>query len=116
MLSRFRAVGGLRAFLGQAIWITTAYLVFLMAIDVPMYFTRWQADTTTGRAYLSIGAGLRDAATRWVVTHRWEDWKWEMLWMSLYFSFGVWISVSLVRAPYPGAYSLTTAGNSADSR
>ena len=30
-----------------------------------------------------------------------EDWRWEMLWMSLYFSFGVWISVSLIRAPYP---------------
>ncbi len=116
VLSRFRAVGGLRAFLGQAIWVTTAYLVFLMTIDVPMYFTRWRADTAAGRAYLSISAGLRDAATRWVVTHRWEDWKWEMLWMSLYFSFGVWISVSLVRAPYPGAYSLTTTGNSADSR
>jgi hypothetical protein len=100
VLSRVRAVGGLRAFLGQAIWITTAYLVFLMAIDVPMYFTRWRADTAARRAYLSIGEGLRDAATRWVVTHRWEDWKWEMLWMSLYFSFGVWISVSLVRAPY----------------
>jgi hypothetical protein len=101
VLSRARAVGGLRAFLGQAIWITTAYLVFLMAIDVPMYFTRWRADTAAGRTYLSLRDGLRDAATRWVVTHRWEDWKWEMLWMSLYFSFGVWISVSLVRAPYP---------------
>ena len=108
VLSRSRAVGGLRAFLGQAIWITTAYLVFLMAIDVPMYFTRWRADTAARRAYLSIGDGLRDAATRWVVTLRWEDWKWEMLWMSLYFSFGVWISVSLVRAPYPAVRAPTT--------
>jgi hypothetical protein len=116
VLSRFRATGALRAFLGQAIWITTAYLVFLMAIDVPMYFARWRADTAAGRSYLSLSGGFRDAATRWVVTRRWEDWRWEMLWMSLYFSFGVWISVSLVRAPYPGAQSLTTTGNSADSR
>jgi hypothetical protein len=115
-LSRRGATGGLRAFLGQAIWITCAYLVFLMAIDVPMYFGRWRADTAAGRAYLSISEGVRDAATRWIVTTRWEDWNWEMLWMSLYFSFGVWISVALVRAPYPAAYSLTTTGNSADRR
>ena len=66
VLARVRAVGGLRAFLGQAIWITTAYLVFLMAIDVPMYFAGWRADTAAGRSYLAIGEGVRDAATRWV--------------------------------------------------
>jgi hypothetical protein len=116
VLSRPRAVGALRTFLGQAIWITAAYWVFLVTIDVPMYFSRWRADTAAKRVYLSIGEGFRDAATRWVVTRRWEDWRWEMLWMSLYFSFGVWISVALVRAPYPGPHSLTTTGNSADRR
>ena len=53
------------------------------------------------RTTLPFADGIRDAATRWVVTMRIEDWRWEMLWMSLYFSFGVWISVSLIRAPYP---------------
>jgi hypothetical protein len=98
---RPRLKGTLRAFVGQAIWICCGYVVFMFTIDVPMYFGRWRADTAGGTRYLPIGQGLHDAATRWIVTLRIEDWRWEMLWMSLYFSFGVWISVSLIRAPYP---------------
>ena len=93
--------GSIRAFVGQAIWIIAGYFVFLATIDVPMYFNRWRGDTAAGARYFSLGDGFRDAATRWIVTMRLEDWRWEMLWMSLYFSFGVWISVSLIRAPYP---------------
>ena len=98
---RPRLQGALRAFAGQAIWIAAGYVVFMYTIDVPMYFGRWRSDTAAGSHYLSLAEGIRDAATRWVVTFRIEDWRWEMLWMSLYFSFGVWISVSLIRAPYP---------------
>ena len=43
--------------------------------------------------------GVADSASRRVVTRRWDDWKDEMPWMSLYFSAGVWISLSLIRAP-----------------
>jgi hypothetical protein len=110
--ARPRLRGSMRAFAGQAIWICAGYVVFMFTIDVPMYFGRWRADQAAGARDLPLAAGIRDAAARWVVTFRIEDWRWEMLWMSLYFSFGVWISVSLIRAPY----SLTTTGNSADSR
>jgi hypothetical protein len=32
------------------------------------------------------------------VSYRWEDWKDEVLWMSLYFTIAVWISISLIYA------------------
>ena len=102
-LVRPRLAGSMRAFVGQAIWIVAGYFVFRATIDVPIYFNRWRSDSAAGVRYLPIGEGFRDAATRWVVTMRIEDWRWEMLWMSLYFSFGVWISVALIRAPYPPA-------------
>jgi hypothetical protein len=102
-LVRPRLQGSMRAFVGQAIWIIAGYFVFLATIDVPMYFNRWRGDTAAGTHYFGLADGFRDAASRWVVTMRIEDWRWEMLWMSLYFSFGVWISVSLIRAPYPPA-------------
>jgi hypothetical protein len=38
---------------------------------------------------------MHDVATRWVVSYRWADWKSEVTWMSLYFSVGVWVSISL---------------------
>jgi hypothetical protein len=106
-VARPRLQGSLRAFAGQAIWICAGYVVFMFTIDVPMYFGRWRADTTAGARYLPLAEGIRDAATRWVVTMRIEDWRWEMLWMSLYFSFGVWISVALIRAPYPASTRVT---------
>ncbi len=46
-----------------------AYLVFLIAVDVPMYLTRWQYGLADGGKGLGPLEGLRDACTRWVVTH-----------------------------------------------
>ena len=39
--------------------------------------------------------GLRDASTRWVVTHDFAHWKDEIAWMSLYFTAAVWASLAL---------------------
>lgn len=74
-----------------------AYAVFMFFFDVPMYWSRWRADQANRRQYLSIAQGLLDVR-RWTVSYRWEAWKSEVLWMSLYFSIGVWISISLIYA------------------
>jgi hypothetical protein len=76
-----------------------AYIGYMFLVDVPMYWWRWIADETNGRLYLDITDGLRDVSQRWVVSHRWEDWQSELVWMSLYFSVGVWVSISLIHAP-----------------
>ncbi len=73
-----------------------AYVVFIFGWDVPMYWSRWRADQASGRQYLSLGQGLVDVCRRRVVSGRWEDWKGEVLWMSLYFTFGVWSSILVV--------------------
>src|ERR1700682_2565563 len=77
-----------------------SYLVFLATVDVPMYLTRWQAESASTKSADSIGplsplAGLRDASVRWVVTHDIAQWKGEIAWMSLYFSAAVWASLAL---------------------
>ena len=74
------------------------YAGFMFFFDVPMYWSRWVADQTNKRQYLSIPQGMVDVSRRWTASYRWEDWKSEVLWMSLYFSVGVWISISLVYA------------------
>jgi hypothetical protein len=76
-----------------------AYVLFMFMIDVPMYWSRWSSDQMSGRAYLSLAQGVVDASGRWVVSHRWEDWKNEIAWMSLYFSVAVWLSIALIHAP-----------------
>jgi hypothetical protein len=82
-----------------------AYVAFMFLVDVPMYWSRWVADGTSGRHYMSIAQGARDVAVRRVVSYRWEDWKSEVVWMSLYFSVAVWLSIALVHAPVSEARS-----------
>jgi hypothetical protein len=77
-----------------------AYVAFMFMVDVPMYWSRWVADEAIGRHYLTITQGLYDAATRRTVSFRWEDWKHEVPWMSLYFSLAVWISISFIHSPF----------------
>lgn len=76
-----------------------AYVAYMFLVDVPMYWGRWLADEAVGRSYFSIAQGISDASTRWVVSHRWEHWRTEVVWMSLYFSVAVWLSISLIHVP-----------------
>jgi hypothetical protein len=76
-----------------------AYIAFMFLVDVPMYWSRWLADESSGRNYLSLAQGVLDVSGRWVVSHRWEDWKNEIAWMSMYFSVAVWLSIALIHAP-----------------
>jgi hypothetical protein len=77
----------------------TAYVAFMFLVDVPMYWSRWIADSANGRHYMSIAQGVHDAAVRRIVSYRWQDWKSEVVWMSLYFSVAVWLSIALIHAP-----------------
>jgi hypothetical protein len=87
--------------MGAAIVLNTTYIMFMCTVDVPMYIARVHADAASGKAFVTVVDGFRDALLRRVVTRRWEDWAAEIPWMSLYFSAGVWISLALIRAPRP---------------
>lgn len=96
LLPRYQ--GYRRRFLAAAMVLNVAYIVFMVSVDVPMYFSRWRADQAGGKHYLSLAEGWADAQQRRVVTRSWEHWRQEIPWMSLYFSAGVWISLGLAHA------------------
>jgi hypothetical protein len=75
-----------------------AYVAYIFVYDVPMYWSRWLVDQANGRRYLGIADGMVDVCRRWTVSYRWKDWRNEVPWMSLYFTFGVWSSIWLVYA------------------
>jgi hypothetical protein len=79
--------------------VGSAYVAFMFLVDVPMYWSRWIAEAGNGHHYMSIAQGVHDAAVRRVVSYRWDDWKSEVVWMSLYFSVAVWLSIALIHAP-----------------
>jgi hypothetical protein len=72
----------------------TAALILM--VDVPLYITRWRIGRSAGLRYLSVVDGLKDAVVRRRVTQRSADWRNEVLWMSLYFSAGVWLSLGII--------------------
>ena len=76
-----------------------AYVAFMFLVDVPMYWSRWVADEASGRLYLSLSQGVLDTSGRWVVSQQWHVWKSEVIWMSLYFSIAVWLSIAFIHLP-----------------
>ncbi len=88
-----------RPMLAAGCAIGLGYVVYMFEVDVPMYWARWVFDVDHGHQFLSIAQGLVDASARWVVSPRWADWKTEVVWMSLYFSVAVWLSIGLIHVP-----------------
>lgn len=89
------------------------YMFYMFCVDVPMYWARWLEDTAQGRPALGLAQGAIDAATRWRVSHHWDDWKSEVVWMSLYFSTAVWVSIGLIHAPVKAGQGPAAGGHGA---
>jgi hypothetical protein len=70
--------------------------VLILAVDIPLYITRWRIGKRGGLRYLRVVEGLKDAVVRRRVTQTSDDWRKEALWMSLYFSAGVWVSLGII--------------------
>jgi hypothetical protein len=91
-----RCSRALRPALAAAAALGVGYVAYMFQVDVPMYWTRWLAEAEQGRVPLTLAQGLVDASARWTVTHRWADWQSEVVWMTLYFSVAVWLSIGMI--------------------
>lgn len=74
--------------------IGSAYI--MLFIDIPMYLSRKDESLKQAKQFLSVSAGIKDAATRRIKTSDWGVWQKEVLWLSTYFTFGVWLSIAMV--------------------
>lgn len=87
------------------------FFIFMVTVDVPMYVKRWRAGQEYmmkmrmskddgGKKkpimYMNSFEGSIDAMERRVVTKSWHVWKEETLWLTLYFSTAVWLSLLLI--------------------
>lgn len=78
---------------------TVVYLLFMLTVDIPMYFERWQEDLALNTNALSVVEGFRDLSYRWIVVKDWKTWQAEVPWMTLYFTIAVWTSIALSHIP-----------------
>jgi len=110
---RARLTGPARVVATAGVGSTLLFVAFMCSVDVPMYVTRWWKSEDMHQPYRALSDGWHDAAMRWVVTWHPAEWRGEMLWMSLYFSVGVWASIALTVLPRPRA--LNQDGASTDN-
>jgi hypothetical protein len=82
-----------------AIVCAVGYIAFMTLVDVPMYVARWRADLAAGHAALPLAQGLREVLARCTVTRDWAAWRLDVPWLTLYFTFAVWISIALAHLP-----------------
>lgn len=74
--------------------IGSAYI--MLFLDIPMYLSRTRKRLKKGKGYLRVEEGVNDALTRRVQTSSWKVWKKEALWITPYFTFGVWMSIGMM--------------------
>jgi hypothetical protein len=95
----FKLRGPMRLAAGVAVVFCALYVLFMFTVDVPMYYVRMMQDLAAQKPYLSFTEGIYDLNTRWIVTHDIQQWKQEIPWKTLYFSFAVWVSLILCYVP-----------------
>ena len=76
-----------------------AFVTYVLSVDAPMYWRRYRHGRTHGQVYMRLGHGARDAWQRRVHSGQWAAWKADALWLTPYFSFGVWVSIAMVFVP-----------------
>ena len=81
--------------------LSVVYFVYMVCVDVPNYVRAHLADTARGATYRPPQDGLRSLLNidEHDLTWRYDDWRYSMVWMTLYFSVACWASIVIVNAP-----------------
>lgn len=78
---------------------SAAFVAYVAGVDAPMYWRRYRQGRARGQVYMRLDHGARDAWHRRVQSGSWAVWRADALWLTPYFSIGVWISMALVWVP-----------------
>lgn len=76
-----------------------AFVAYVLTLDAPMYWRRYRQGRARGQAYMRLDQGARDAWHRRVRSGNWAAWKADALWLTPYFSVGVWVSMAMACVP-----------------
>ena len=74
------------------------YVIYMVFIDVPMYYRRYGENEELNTEYLSLMEGIKDTMSCKMVTKSYKTWKEDAVWMIGYFIFCPLISVQLIKA------------------
>eukprot|EP00435_Cladocopium_sp_Y103_P039839 s207_g10.t1 len=75
------------------------YVPYMAAVDVPSYWKDYQTQQLQHFVPNSFAEGVWNALTFREVTHNLSAWQSSLLWKSLYFTLGPWLSMAMMTAP-----------------
>lgn len=93
------SAGWVRSLAIFGILCSTAFVAYVVGVDAPMYWRRHRHGRAHGQVYLRLDQGARDAWHRRVPSGNWAAWRADALWLTPYFSVGVWVSIAMVCVP-----------------
>lgn len=73
----------------------------MVSVDVPNYVRGHLDNVARGKSYPTASDGLASLLSidDHDLTWSYEDWRYSMCWMTLYFSVACWASIAVVNAP-----------------
>merc|ERR1712018_357666 len=84
-LSRMPENSGRQKKLLACVIIYVIYVMYMLLVDIPMYYRRYAENNELGVQYLSLREGVYDAMSCKMVTAKYEVWKEDAIWMIGYF-------------------------------
>lgn len=78
---------------------STAFVAYGLAVDALMYWRRYRHGRARGQTYMRLDQCARDPWQRRERSGSWAAWKADALWLTPYFSVGVWVSIAMVFVP-----------------
>ena len=76
--------------------VGTMFVLYMFLVDILMYYKRWKLSEDKNMKYLGIIEGYYDASYCHELTKNYSEWKEDIMWMTPYFSFCVWASISFI--------------------
>lgn len=73
---------------------SVAYVIYMCLVDIPMYIEKRKSEKK--EEHLGFWSGVRHAATHRTIERTWTHWRKEANWMTPYFVFAVWLSISFM--------------------
>lgn len=96
---RSRYQGPPKQFMSWMALCGAVYVTYMFSLDIPTYNSQRRIDQSNGKVYTGFQDGLRNLAFHWTKTHNPQDWEGEFVWMVIYFSLAVWVSLAFTQAP-----------------
>ena len=97
-LSKKTANEQLRSNLLWCTIVASMYVIYMVSIDIPMYYGRYVENKKHNIPYLTLTEGIYDTLSCKRVTKSYEVWKEDAVWMYGYFVFGSLISVEMINS------------------